>query len=67
MLSGRHAFSYILFFEESESTIQSCNQILLIDPGKIVERRIHPEHMELGGASADLVKTQLTPGKGPAE
>ncbi|MFN8608592.1 MAG: ABC transporter ATP-binding protein [Vulcanimicrobiota bacterium] len=41
------------------STIQHCDQILLLDHGKVVERGTHRELMELDGAYANLVRHQL--------
>lgn len=41
------------------STIQHCDQILLLDQGKVVERGTHRELMELDGAYANLVRHQL--------
>ena len=41
------------------STIQHCDQILLLEHGKVVERGTHRELMELDGAYANLVRHQL--------
>ena len=41
------------------STIQHCDQILLLEHGKVVERGTHRELMELNGAYANLVRHQL--------
>ncbi|MBX3170637.1 MAG: ABC transporter ATP-binding protein [Candidatus Eremiobacteraeota bacterium] len=41
------------------STIQHCDQILLLDHGKVVERGTHRELMEQDGAYANLVRHQL--------
>lgn len=41
------------------STIQHCDQILLLEQGKVVERGTHVELMELDGAYANLVRHQL--------
>lgn len=41
------------------STIQHCDQILLMDHGKVVERGTHRELMALDGAYANLVRHQL--------
>ncbi|MBN9417059.1 MAG: ABC transporter ATP-binding protein [Candidatus Eremiobacteraeota bacterium] len=41
------------------STIQHCDQILLLEQGQVVERGTHRELMELDGAYANLVRHQL--------
>lgn len=43
------------------STIRDCDEIIMMDGGKIVERGTHDELMELGGAYAAMV--QLEQGK----
>lgn len=41
------------------STIQSCDQILLLDQGRVIERGTHRELMDQGGAYAQLVRHQV--------
>ena len=43
------------------STIQHCDQILLLEQGQVIEQGSHQELMQLNGAYAHLVRHQLAP------
>jgi len=55
LLEGRTA----ILVAHRLSTIQHCDQILLLDHGSVVERGTHRELMERDGAYANLVRHQL--------
>ena len=42
------------------STVRSCDQIAVVEGGRIVEIGTHDELMQLKGSYFDLVRTQLS-------
>jgi subfamily B ATP-binding cassette protein MsbA len=49
------------------STVRSCQQILVLDRGELIERGTYADLLRLGGRYASMLEQQVMPSPGPSE